>query len=618
MWEPPAQISHISSQYNYLQLISETITFTLRQRDTTHSAMRHLRQPATPATLALLAFVPVLPYAILGYAGQDLPFHLSSWLDLRDAWITGRLAPGWSAAANLGLGDPHLTLYPPISLYLGGLLALLLPLRLVPAAFVYLCALVSGLTMHRAGGYFLHEEDRLPAAAVYMLSPYLVATALVRFAAAELLVLAWLPLFLLCFHQTLWPPGPEAEPASSRLRPGILLAVLLALTWLTDIPAAIVLFYALLASGLVCAWLQRSPAPILRLALANALAAALAAFYLAPAFAERHWISAAALIAAEPGQLLLFIPPSGLPTAVRHSPLLFACWLFLCVEALLLVPALNRLRTPLQIGRRARSPRVSFLRSGPSTTALSPAAARTATLATLALAAVLFQLPLAYPLWRYLPELPFVQFPFRFLAVLGAALPLLLFAPQPEASHRARRTAGSCLALGSLSLIALLGYLSMTGLSHRRIPPLAAFAARGTTAPEYLPAGTSPPTPPLSLDAAQPIASIPGDTPACAAKATQHSPNLRAFRTHASAPCRIRIALFDYPYWRAFDESLHPLHTARDPNGLLLVDIPAGDHLVAVSFHPASRVRTASALLSILAATFAAVILLARPPRPAA
>lgn len=596
--------------------------------------MRNSRQPATLALLAVVALVPIIPYAVLGYAGQDLPFHLSSWLDLRDAWLTGRLAPGWSAAANLGLGDPHLTLYPPVSLYLGGLLALLLPLRLVPAAFVALCTLLSGLAMHRAGRCFLHENDRLPAAVVYMLSPYLVATALVRFAAAELLVLAWLPLILLSFHQTLWPPGPQTQPANSRLRPGVLLAVLLALTWLTDIPAAIALFYALAASGLACAWLQRSAAPILRLALANALAAALAAFYLAPAFVERHWISASALVTADPGQLLLFMPRSGPPTPVRHSPLLFACWLFLCVQALILIRLVTRARvpaptqtptqtpTPTQAGRQNWVPHISPLRRG----FFTPAPARTATLTTLALAAVLFQIPLAYPLWRYLPELPFVQFPFRFLAILGAVVPLLLFAPQPEASPRprqTRRTTASCLALGLLSLIALLGYLSMTGLAHRRVPPLADFAARGTTAPEYLPAGANLPTQPphlgpLPLAPVDPIASVAGPTSACAAKPTQNSPNLRAFRTHASAPCRLRVPLFDYPYWRAFDESLHPLPTSRDSDGLLLLDVPAGDHLVAVSFRPASRVRTASALLSVLAATLSAVILLARPPRPAA
>jgi len=174
-----------------------------------------------------------------------------------------------------------------------------------------------------------------------------------------------------------------------------------------------------------------------------------------------------------------------------------------------------------------------------------------------------------------------------------------------------------------LSLIALLGYLSMTGLAHRRVPPLADFAARGTTAPEYLPAGANLPAQPphlgpLPLAPVDPIASVAGPTSACAAKPTQNSPNLRAFRTHASAPCRLRVPLFDYPYWRAFDESLHPLPTSRDSDGLLLLDVPAGDHLVAVSFRPASRVRTASALLSVLAATLSAVILLARPPRPAA
>ncbi len=599
-----------------------------------------MRYPRHLATLALLAIIPLIPCALFGYAGQDLPFHLSSWLDLRDAWLTGRLTPGWSPAANLGLGDPHLTLYPPFSLYLGGLLTLLLPLRLAPAAFLYLCALVGGIAMHLAGRHLLRDRDRLPAAALCMLSPYLIATALVRFAAAELLVMAWLPLLLLCLHQTLWPtppttptPDPSADHAEapadpSPRRPILLLALLLALTWITDIPAAILLLYAFAAAALACAWLQRSFRPLLRLALAEALAAALAAFYLAPALAESHWVSASALTRTDPGLLLLFMPQSTLPPALRNNPLVFACWLFLCVQTLLLIH---------------RVPHVSTLRRGPSAPNLTPAAARTATLTSLALAAILFQTPLAYPLWLYLPELRFVQFPFRFLALLGAVLPLLLFAPQPELApppdpkllpRRSPRSA--CLALGALSLIALLGYLSMTGLTRRRIPPLATFAARGTTAPEYLPAGATPPTPPLHLQPTpnpkpvSPPQDPPQDRPQdqlqdqlqdqpapppSNATPTQTSPNLRVLRTRNTSPCRLRLALFDYPFWRASDESLHPLSTARDPSGLLLIEVPAGDHLVSVAFHPASTTRTASAILSLLALTLTAALFFTRAPR---
>jgi len=571
-----------------------------------------MRYPRHLALLIAIALLPVLPYALLGYAGQDLPFHLSSWLDLRDAWLTARMTPGWSPATNFGLGDPHLTLYPPVSMYLGGLIALVLPFRIVPGAFVFACVLLGGLAMYLAAGALLRERDRLPAAALYMLSPYLIATALVRFAAAELLVMAWLPLILLRLHQTLWPtPAEDAAPPSAR--PVLRLALLLALTWITDIPAALVLFYGLFASALVCAWLQRSANPLLRLGLANALAAALAAFYLLPAFTEQHWISSSALVGANPGLLLLFMPQSGLPPVLRNSPLVFACWFFLCVEAVLLIRFVAR--------RSTWVPRVWTLRRGFSTDPHNPAQTRTATLATLALAAILFQLPLAYPLWRYLPELRFVQFPFRFLALLGAVLPLLLIAPPPDerslTSPRPRRGPESA-ALAALSLVALLGYASMTGISHRRIPPLDTFAARSTTVPEYVPDGATRPTAPLHLEPAEPVSETISPTGPCTAHPAQNSPNLRAFRTLAAAPCRLRIALFFYPYWRAFDERSNTLPTTRDPNGLLLVDVPPGDHLIGLAFHPASRIRTASALLSTLALALTALLLIARPrPRAA-
>jgi hypothetical protein len=51
----------------------------------------------------------------------------------------------------------------------------------------------------------------------------------------------------------------------------------------------------------------------------------------------------------------------------------------------------------------------------------------------LAFLAFFFQLPLSTVLWTKLPDFFLVQFPFRFLAVMAAAIPLvLLMKPTPE------------------------------------------------------------------------------------------------------------------------------------------------------------------------------------------
>ena len=325
--------------------------------------------------IALLAMVPAIPYAALGYAGQDLPFHVCSWLDLRDGWLTGHLTPGWSAAANYGLGDPHLTFYPPVSYILGAALTLLLPLKLAPAAFVWIALVLSGSTMYAASKRFVADDDRLCAALLYMLGPYTVTTSLVRFAAAELLVQAWLPLIAMYFYDVA-AIAKTQEARRSRSRSLLLLSLLLGLSWITNIPASIVLLYSLATAAILSALLKRSVRPALRLVVAEILAGALAAFHLAPVWRERPWIHPDTLLRIDPLQLLLFMPHY----TFNDSPLLVACWIFLCVEAALAVACLRRRTLPL-----TAEPAVPIW-------------------ATLAAASFFLQSPLAIPLWQHAPD----------------------------------------------------------------------------------------------------------------------------------------------------------------------------------------------------------------------
>ena len=545
-----------------------------------------MKMPSTARRLVLiaaLALVPVLPYATLGYAGQDLPFHVCSWLDLRDGWLTGHFTPGWSAAANYGLGDPHLTFYPPVSYILGALLTLFLPVKLAPAVFAWIALFLSGTTMYAASRRFVAERDRLPAALLYMLGPYTITTSLVRFAAAELLVQAWLPLIALYFYEVMAAARTE-EPGQSRSRSLVLLSLLLGLSWITNIPASIVLLYSLAVAALVCVVLQRSAFPLLRLLVAEALAGALAAFHLAPVWKERPWIHPDTLLRIDPLQLLLFMPHY----TFNDSPLLVACWIFLCVEITLAVACLYGRTLPL-----TSDPAVPIW-------------------ATLAAASFSLQSPLAIPLWQHAPELRFVQFPLRFLSVLGGALPLLLLSRGTHTSLR--RPAYFLLAV--LSLMPFVAYLSEQAVASNRTPPLPSLLAswQRKGAPEYLPAGTLMPVGPADMPA---VAALDHSNPAvgdkaCRAEVELQSSNLRIVRTVSPSPCRLRLKLYFYPYWKATDELQRAIPVSREGTGLLLLDVPAGSHTVSLAFRPASRMRTGSRLISlaVLILTMAALWLL--------
>ena len=515
----------------------------------------------TEATIwiALLALLPILPNAFVGYAGQDFEFHASSWLELRNAWLAGHFAPTWAPMANFTLGDPHLVLYPPISFLLGGFLSLLLPFHLAPAAFLWIALTLAGLSMYIAAKPFVSERDRLPAALLYTLSPYLVTTALVRFAAAELLVQACLPLIVLCFYRTVWERSNRAT---------ILLGTLLGLTWLTNIPASLILLYGLLSVAAICAIDQRSPAPILRLLAAETIAGTLAAFYLLPLWFERAFINLNGLVRSDPRRLLLFMPAHGPETLKVFK---YSCWIFAVAGVLLILACLRKRSTRLADNPAAR------------------------TWLYLSIVSIFFQMPFSLWLWNHLPELRAAEFPFRFLPLPGVALPLILFAPTTR--RVLRKPVYAVIALLTLS-----PFLQVLRVQHdptTRVPPIAQLAQTWQTQgydglAEYWPAGIpTRPTPSVA-------------EPNCTVTPAAQSPISKSFRIAASAPCDIEFPILSYPYWHASDESNNPITTHTSPHGLIALTAPSGTHLLRLTFQTASKPRTLGATI-----TFAALLAIA-------
>ncbi len=240
-----------------------------------------------------------------------------------------------------------------------------------------------------------------------------------------------------------------------------------------------------------------------------------------------------------------------------------------------------------------------------------------------ALAGVAFflQLPLAYLLWQYLPQLRSVHYPFRFLPFLFVVLPLLLFHPATRPSLR--RPVGA--ALLGMTLLALLGYLTMQASAPHRSANFATILDRwgregfvGT--PEAVPVGAVGPKTAQHL---VPVSVVGGSsTPNCGVfpvpqeRAVAGAP--RRFRTVSAGGCRVRLALYFYPFWQARSEQFAILPTTVDRDGMLLVDVPAGDHTVSLQFRAASRLRTGSTILSGLTLLLLSITLfLWKPSQPA-
>jgi len=499
----------------------------------------------------------MLPFAMRGYRGDDFQFHFSSWTGLRQAWLAGDFMPGWDGLANYTLGDPRFCFYPPLSLWLGALLSTILPIGLAPAAFVCLALVLSALSMYAASESLEEKRDRSLAAILYMVSPYLLVTAITRFAVAELLVLAWLPLIVLYFVR--------ATTNRDRLST-LLLGFLLALTWLTNLPASLVLAYVLFFVTVIASIHQRSAKALIHFLAAESIAILISAFYLVPAFFEKRWITTSALLHHNFRDYFIF----GSISSLHRRLFELGFWLITTVEIAVVVACV------VSRGRKADS--------------------RHRLLYELAAVAFLFELPVTAVLWLYLPELRFVQFPFRFLSIIGAVLPLIVLGGR--VNRKLVITACGLTAL--LALLPLASYLRIAPVASMGLPDHAAIIQQGYPGTEeYTPTGAVTLNSPVAL---APV-SVANDSPGarCKLASLSNGPRLKLISVDTDSLCRVRFATYFYPYWQAEDETGNVLQTSRDDAGLLVVAVPKGRHTVQIRFHVYSAVRMNSMAVSLFA-----------------
>src|SRR3954451_1745822 len=188
------------------------------------------------AALLGAALLGILPLLIKGnVAAHDLQFHISSWTEVAQQWRHGTVWPRWAAGANYGFGEPRFIFYPPASWLLGGLLALWLPVRALPAAFSFIAFFAAGCGMFALARKYLNERSAIAAAMLYALNPYHLITVYWDFRVAEMLASAVFPVAVLY----------ALECGEKDWRKALPLSLTVAAVWLANAPAAVMLMYTL-------------------------------------------------------------------------------------------------------------------------------------------------------------------------------------------------------------------------------------------------------------------------------------------------------------------------------------------------------------------------------------
>ena len=349
--------------------------------------------------------------------GHDFDFHTISWLEVQHSWSQGVLYPHWAQIPNWTAGEPRFVFYPPVTWILGALLGYVIGWPWVPAVFVFLCFAATGFTTRLLARQFLPGPNATLAGAIAAVTPYGLFTAYERSAFAELAATSLIPLLL--YFAWRKPASSSGNALFSRRSSLVPAALTLAAIWLTNAPAGVMASYLLAFAALAAAILERQWWPVVRAVIAAPLGIGLAAFYLVPAAWEQKWIDIrqALDVGMRVQDSWLFAHHAGADMEFHDQVLHQASAIFVFTAAL----ALAALLGCIFLRRFSASNRRYWI-----------------PLALLIPGLFLLQLSVAAPLWTLLPKLQFLQFPWRWLMVLGLPYSVFLAAVTPLERLRLR------------------------------------------------------------------------------------------------------------------------------------------------------------------------------------
>ncbi len=519
------------------------------------------------------AFAVEIPFFFFGTpSGHDMEFHLYSWLEVLSQWRHGTFFPRWAALAHFAYGEPRFLFYPPASWTLGAIVSAIFPWTIASCIYIWIVVVAAGVSMFVLARRWLDRRDAMFAAVLYAVNPYHLVIVYWRSAFAELLASCLVPLLLLFVLRMV------DDDRDKRRRAIVLLGIVLAAAWLTNAPAAVMIHYSAALLLVFFAWKQRSLQPLLMGAAAVALGACLAAFYLLPAIYEQRWIDIAQAVSqgSRPADNFLFIHT----TDADHDAFnRIISWLALWEMVVIVVAAWAALRW-----REAQRSVWNVL-------------------VVWAAVCTVLMFPVTALLWRVLPKMEFMQFPWRWLLCLSMIFTVFVTVGMRRWWWRAAVCAVSVLVIVAAWTRVQAPWWDNAGdLSEMQDNVVTGAGYEGVE--EYTPVGADPGA--IDKDARK----VTVDGPAQAAIRVQHwDAESRMFTAEMSASDRLALRLFRYPAWQVSVNGRVVSTSTREDTGQMLVPVGAGMNRVEIRF-VRTWDRTAGGWISTLTAMLMIILIL--------
>jgi len=578
--------------------------------------------------LALLLAIPaLLPLAAPGYFfhAHDARHSVFFLVEFDQAIRDGVWWPTWAPDQAVGFGYPLWLLYAPLAYFIAELFHLIgLGFTAAVKATWAAAFVVGGVGAYRLARRWWGPAAGLIASLTYTYAPYHLVQIYVRAALAEFVALAWFPWVLLALASLWEEPRPwRAGLASLGLAALLLTHTVSALVFIPLLVAFLLLrFLHTWRAGHPrdAAGKQVSLAPGESVGLSRravwsagslALGGLLAAIFLLPMVLERRFVSEAQWVHATydyslhfvyPGQL--FSPFWGFGYSVEGAKDAMSFQLGLLSLVAATAGTIAALAGPL------------------------PRRAEALFLAGASAIAILAMMPITQPAWAALPLVSLIQFPWRLLGLTAVTLALL---------------AGAGIA-----------WLEGQGATSTQVGPYTCLLALAVVAaafpytwPELLPVRPADETPravvefeieypdmrgmtrwserlPTDADSpliAQYLAGEPLRRAAIIAGEgrilSQRSAGASAYaHVLAETPVRLRFYTYYFPGWQATVNGQPWTITADPPNGLIGLDLPAGEHEVRLRFGSTPLRRAAGFISGFAAIVWLGLMVADRAPRP--
>jgi hypothetical protein len=518
-------------------------------------------------------------------SGHDFQFHVASWMDAAGQWREGTAYPRWAEWANWGFGEPRFVFYPPASWMLGAALGSVLPWAIVPGVYIWLVLIAAGMSMWVLAREWLPGPQAVVAAVLFAVNPYNLVIVYYRSDFAELLAWAFLPLVMWgAFHM-----------GRGEWRRVPVLSLAFAGIWLSNAPAAVITTYSLGLIFIVLCALHRSLKPLAPGATAMAGGFGLAAFYILPAAYEQRWVQISQAVADNLRPALNFLFTRGSdPDFVRFnwkvSSVAVGVALFTAVAA--------------ACARHKRHEHSELFWS----------------LLALAIVSGAVMLPISSFVWRAVPKLAFVQFPWRWLGILG--LVFAFFVPAATSNLRKRWLSWLAVTLVFAALgAAAIAMVRDAWWDSGDVPAMRESIRSGRGyqgADEYAPVGSDRyelPGDPDDNERTEGVSSVPAArvakfdsetsevVPAAGVRLhiARWSAENREFEAETPTPVILAPRLVNYPAWDVRVDARKIDPGSAPDTGQMLVNLPAGTHRVEVHFRRTWD-RTAGNSISIISA----------------